>query len=378
MQKQQSTPPWQHSPQLGEYVWNPQTDQITTRNGQTFPRPASIPRTALSKAAWTGPVPLTFKPELSTSPTQPSQYLLGRPGNLPPGPQDSGKGKGAIRGGIAQATQNMGNLSVANDPSVLNPPPEAQLTFATQSADNNRGWVRLGLENVTSTLFPDFKIRPGSFYQRGRIFLVLWSEPAGNSKAGAGSKNTGKVTAVEPGITFNQYGEKVFSKVRRFVVIREGKGYCSTLPVSTYGGRGVAKVGVVKSEHCIIYTGKTPPTAHPSERPRRGEDGMRSATIRMDPDHPANTLDPMSRLNLASVMTVQSNIKAKPYGKINEQSMQILLALFQNVFQGRPIPGPSRSLTQQVEEDENDQEEGEEDDDDDEDDDSGEEDSEEE
>jgi hypothetical protein len=57
-------------------------------------------------------------------------------------------------------------------------------------------------------------------------------------------------------------------------VIRQTQGakYCSALPISTYGGQGVGKNGVVKSEHGIIYTGKDVPRLDPNELPRRNEE----------------------------------------------------------------------------------------------------------
>jgi hypothetical protein len=60
----------------------------------------------------------------------------------------------------------------------------------------------------------------------------------------------------------------VHSKVRWFVVIREGGYHCGALPIATYGGQGVAKRGVVKSEHGIIHTGKNIPRPNANELPK--------------------------------------------------------------------------------------------------------------
>jgi hypothetical protein len=184
--------------------------------------------------------------------------------------------------------------------------------------------------NSTPILFPGFTVRKKKFFAVGRVFLVLWSEPA---------NRLGTVTSEEPGIVLNHLGERVFSKVRRFVVVREGNGSCTALPISTYGGRGVAKAGVNKAEHVIIYTGNTPPQPQKSESPRRGEKGMGLAPIRVDPESPEDQLDPMARLDLAAVHTVRHDIKAKPVGIVNSGSKADLLHNFRTVLmKGEQLP----------------------------------------
>ena len=111
----------------------------------------------------------------------------------------------------------------------------------------------LGTESGDSEkLDSSFKIRSSEFFCVGRVFKILWAEPAGPS-----------ATVITRNTFDNVMGERVHAKVRWFVVIREGSHYCCALPIFTYGGQGVAKRGVVKSEHGIIYTGKNAP--RPSE-----------------------------------------------------------------------------------------------------------------
>lgn len=104
------------------------------------------------------------------------------------------------------------------------------------------------------------------------MFITLWTEPLGET-------NT-KVIEIEPNgrngrndkaISAVRFGERVYSKVRRFVVIREGSQCCSALPIVSYGKQGVGKEGVKKSDHCIIYTGRTAPEPMPSECPTQVE-----------------------------------------------------------------------------------------------------------
>lgn len=366
--------PWVYSPHLGDYVWNPRTDQITTKAGQIFPRPAAIPRASLIPASYEGSLP-SFDPQYSSSPTRTSHYVT-RPG--PANPVGHTQAVGSPPG-MQSLTNAMGKLNARNAGKGKGPPPqkftpqkEARVAIATQHPNRNiRTRINIDKEGVTSSLFPEFKSQKSRFFKKGRVFLVLWSEPAGaGGNDGTVYTAGGGTTVWEEGVTLNQFQERVFSKVRRFVVIREGRDYCNALPISTYGGRGVAKFGVVKSEHCIIFTGKTPPNPTAQERQQRDEEGMRPVPIRVDPDTPVNTLDVMSRLNLVSIMTVQHNIKVKPFGTINERSVDALMMQHDNAWGGAPVPGPSTRtpFPRPAEEEENDDE----DDDDDEGDDDGE------
>lgn len=168
-----------------------------------------------------------------------------------------------------------------------------------------------------------FIIRNWRFFSIGRVFRVLWAEPAG-ANATAVTRNTFE----------NVLGERVHAKVRRFVVIREGTHYCCALPIATYGGQGVAKPGVVKSEHGIIYTGRNVPRPTKAELgTSANEERMRFEPVQVDPDSPLNALDPMSRINFATVSTVQHNVKVSNVGKVNRDSMRILQQHFQNVWQ---------------------------------------------
>ncbi|KAM0718565.1 hypothetical protein Q7P37_005635 [Cladosporium fusiforme] len=361
-------PPWKYSKQLGgDFYYTPSADLIVTKDGQRFPRPAGISRASLDDAKY-----------------EPSSLY----GSSPPGPNASyslHSGPSPPAQGLDQA---MGHLNVgrgakrgSQPPPPLQQPKETQVSFGSGNPDKTKPRISIGDEQVTSSLFPDFKLRQREFYKVGRVFLVLWSEPAGSSKGSTSSKHGGSwySTPLEPGVVLNQFGERVFSKVRRFVVVREGKGFCTAVPIVSYGGRGVAKRGVVKADHCIVFTGKPAPGPQQSERPGPSEDGMQPVPIRVDPDLPINTLDKMSRLNLASVSTVHDNLKAKPFGRVNQDSLRDLMLQFSNVFTGSPMPGPATKHPQHpiVEEEEEEEEENDDDDDGDEDDDDDDEDDEE-
>lgn len=171
-------------------------------------------------------------------------------------------------------------------------------------------------------LSPDFKLRSAQFFRVGRVFNILWTEPAGGSDVLFGDRTTA--------LARSSYGMDgiVYSKVRRFVVIREGSNYCSAVPIVTYARMGVAKPGVVKSEHAIVYTGKTPPQVFPEEQPGRGEHPILPVAIRVDPDNRCDNLHPASRLDFGKVYTVQHNLKVKAFGLVNQRSIEALINQF--------------------------------------------------
>jgi hypothetical protein len=199
---------------------------------------------------------------------------------------------------------------------------------------NARG-VHIDKPELTNTLFKTYKVRskPKEFFKLGRVFLVLWSEPA---------SGTSRITNWEKGTVINHLGERVFSKVRRFVVIREGGTYCNALPINTYTGKGVAKPSVNKSEHVIIFTGSVAPPQTQAEMPRRGEAPMQSIPIQVDLDSQDERFDPMSRLDLGGVTKVEHNIKVKALGKVNKRSEDALRKQYANVQNSSGGAGPSK------------------------------------
>lgn len=169
-----------------------------------------------------------------------------------------------------------------------------------------------------------FKFRNRKFFTIGKVFSVLWSGPAGETRSSPAAQ-------WEPGVVDDPYGEKIHSEIRTFVVIREGRTYCNALPISTYEGLGVAKRGVKKSEHVPIYTGRNPPTPSLRELPYFGEHGMKAHPIRVKPHSMDEPLDPMSRLDLAGVETIFHKLKVKPRGKVKRTSLHALKTQYAEV-----------------------------------------------
>ncbi|EMC94045.1 hypothetical protein BAUCODRAFT_48945, partial [Baudoinia panamericana UAMH 10762] len=155
-----------------------------------------------------------------------------------------------------------------------------------------------------------------AFFAQGRVFLVLWTEPAGETATLITSTERND-RQPDPGLYAGRYGEPVYSKVRRFVIISSTQQYCTALPIVSYGRQGVGKSGVIKENHAIIHTSIVAPLPLSTEMPGPGEKPMRRRAIRITPDQPADQLDPRSRLDYGKPHTIHTNLKVKPFGMVH-------------------------------------------------------------
>ena len=84
------------------------------------------------------------------------------------------------------------------------------------------------------------------FFRTGRVFSTLWTDPWADNTAATNYNPT-----FESEIFIVKYGQKVYSKIRRFVVVvyNPGDRFCKCLPVTTYDGKGAKKRGINLEEH---------------------------------------------------------------------------------------------------------------------------------
>lgn len=391
-----ATLPWQYNASLGgEYLYNPRTDEIILKNGVRYTRPPRLSKETLSRAAYD--VPLPGYQHHRTAQTHSYQLHQGFGRTQPPPHQDqpvvalrSGHPQAAARGQgqyhrpdqIQPRTQPVGPsmnqpIHVTARPNIVpgasnyaspvqtrryeefgagpeqfsdprtgvqaivydNPPTPRDLQ--REGIVVQRSLV--GTPGSAERLFPEYIVRPSGFFCLGRVFLVLWPEAPG----GNGSNVNIPAATQERATARGRSGELLISKVLHFVVIREGDKYCIALPITTYSGRGLAQDGVVKSEHALIYTGSNSPQLRPDELPSRGESGMRSQPIRVDPETRMDRLDPLSRIDFGGVHQVSHNVKTKSMGFVSRESIRILQSHFSNVWQvkrqfpSRPAEGHS-------------------------------------
>ena len=369
-----NAPPWQYSSSLGgEYVWDPQADEIVMKTGQRLARPRHLPRDSLRHARYEGALPFQYvgsppndlgyslssrnaqssRPQPSGNSPKPGKSKTTReldnamnrmsvaaPGGPPGGAPGGAPGRqhALPSGRLTQPNRRIqtlgsgGEVEVTIEPLVQHP---ISRKAAVRPQDTS---YRVRIDNwaVLRSFFPQFRARTDakSYFQVGCMFVVLRSSNAPASSV---------VTGLAPGTALNRRGQRVFAQARRFVVIQEGDTYCYALPISTYGGRGVAHQGVTKSDHVIIFTTRNAPSSTASETPQRGEAGMRPVPIRVESSSPTNALDPMSRLDLGCVTLVQHNHQVQPFGNVCDRSVSDLKQQFENVWGDSRIPEPQVS-----------------------------------
>jgi hypothetical protein len=164
-------------------------------------------------------------------------------------------------------------------------------------------------------------IRNGKkFFTVGRVFAMLWTEPTGD-KTDSGSLFISTIV----------FGERVYSKIRRFVVIKEGTRDCQCLPLSTFGGLGTKKPGLKQSDYAAVYEagrdgyrrGRRAPTFP-------DEPGLKKAlAIFLEAKEPIHQ---MSRINFRKVYTIEHNVKAKKIGRIVDDDLDRFKHYFRQVY----------------------------------------------
>jgi hypothetical protein len=156
--------------------------------------------------------------------------------------------------------------------------------------------------------------KPSRFFKMGRVFKVLWTEPAGAATAADPEKS----------LFLSQvgFGQMSFTKFRRFIVVRERLHSCLCLPIYTYGGQGAAKPGVRPQNHAVVFVEGGPrPVPAPNEMP-----GKEAVPIILE--NQKETLEPMSRIDFSRVYTVEHNLRVLKIGRISPNH----LASFDNAF----------------------------------------------
>lgn len=168
-----------------------------------------------------------------------------------------------------------------------------------------------------------------------QVFIKLHTEDAGHTVGDHSSF----------GFSVVSYGELAYSQLRRFVVIKAKprENYClcmyvydvsthkaaadrSGSPILTYSGKGAGKKGVDQKAHAIIYTGSQPPEKLSTEV------GMNKSPIRVLPCRADEKLDPVSRVNMGKMFTVEWNTKVKDIGQVEKASLVKLLTYWKQII----------------------------------------------
>jgi hypothetical protein len=137
---------------------------------------------------------------------------------------------------------------------------------AVETQQPQLGRVVKGTAGNSERIDSSYKVRNRDykeFFRIGRVFSTLWTDALGN--------NAGKVDPTF--VSEVLYGERVYSKIRRFIVVREGERSVSCLPVTSYANEGIRKSGIRLDEHGFIYSSSR-------NKPRK-IDGMCSRPLKL-------------------------------------------------------------------------------------------------
>ncbi|KAF2843243.1 hypothetical protein M501DRAFT_1028057 [Patellaria atrata CBS 101060] len=171
----------------------------------------------------------------------------------------------------------------------------------------------------TRELDESYKVRPAEFFFPGRVFSVLFSEPAGETSADPASTRSNITTTI--------FNGKVYTQIRRFVVVQQkkGRGHCCAWSVTpleildTVTKRATLKCPASASQHAIVYSSSEPP------QPLPGENGLRKEPIQIEIKDSGCTLLPTSRLNLGINYPIQHNVKVKDMGQVKKDHLHRLI-----------------------------------------------------
>ncbi|KAF2106876.1 hypothetical protein BDV96DRAFT_606914 [Lophiotrema nucula] len=160
------------------------------------------------------------------------------------------------------------------------------------------------------------------FFVPGRVFAMLWTEPAGIAHPGSTRGSTH--------FSLNKFNETAYSEIRRFLVISNRKTFSQCVPIQTYRQQGAKKPGLIVHDHGIIHTSETPPP------PLEGDD-LTKQPIRVQPSsgyQPTPQLDPASRVNYGKSYAVEHNVKVRDIGMVVERQLHLIISYFRDAMMG--------------------------------------------
>ncbi|KAJ3567076.1 hypothetical protein NPX13_g6895 [Xylaria arbuscula] len=142
--------------------------------------------------------------------------------------------------------------------------------------------------------------KPSRFFRVGRCFVTRWVEPRSSLLSGQSTADITQKTDLYSGL---------FTKMRRFIVIREGSHCAWCVPIHTYEGRGVTKADIKLRDHSKIYRiGNPEPEA---EFPLR-----QPICIAIEGESEFHRLHPASLVNFGKIHTIEHDVSVMNIGYV--------------------------------------------------------------
>ncbi|KAB8301557.1 hypothetical protein EYC80_003401 [Monilinia laxa] len=226
---------------------------------------------------------------------------------------------------IEDTTRGINSMSLTTPRAPL---PNAFGSHVAERLENAKHIYKAPNSGDTETLDSRYKscggLRQDDFWKVGRVFMMLWTEPAAQSKVpGDGATSNGSHFCT----TF--LGQQAYSEIRRFVVVLKGHGSSICCPIHTYSGRATLKPNLpAPNLHTIIYTSLACPDEYGYEVDgywvfeELTKDPIQVISEREDNE---GHLDKLSRLNYSKVYTVEHYVRVLNIGMVASSSMSSLL-----------------------------------------------------
>ncbi|QSZ31367.1 hypothetical protein DSL72_000932 [Monilinia vaccinii-corymbosi] len=162
--------------------------------------------------------------------------------------------------------------------------------------------------------------KQNDFWRVGRVFMMLWTEPAAESKVPAqgGTRNGSHFST-----TF--LGQQAYSEIRRFVVMVKGHGSSICCPIHTYSNQATLKPNLPAPKcHTIIYTSPVCPNKHQIFVGNHwlSEDlTLEPIQVIREQQDSEGELHRLSRLNYSKVYTVEHYVRVMNIGMVARNSI---------------------------------------------------------
>lgn len=165
-----------------------------------------------------------------------------------------------------------------------------------------------------------FYVRHRKFFHEGRVFAVMMNETASvNSNDLVSGQDVTDYNSSQSINVVKYKDNYVYTKVRRFIVVRVRREFCYAIPIFTYSGKATTKRGVYPSEHSIAYSWGQEPMLLP------GEGGITKASIAIVMAAGVANLHIASRIYYGFVHPIQYNVKVKDIGYVPKTHIPSLI-----------------------------------------------------
>lgn len=120
--------------------------------------------------------------------------------------------------------------------------------------------------------------------------------------------------------------QKVYSKIRRFIVIKNMKSHSICIPIHTYSGQGTSKPGVKPGDHAPLVQNTEEVMYHALEK----KEDLKMPLSLIVEDSTIN-FSPYSRICFSKPYSFEHNIKVRKIGRISPKHLERLWTYYREM-----------------------------------------------